>query len=102
MTDEGSLQTEVDAAIAAYESLDGHPATRTKQMLAAHGTVKALARLVSTGDLQQGFRTLVDRGRAALTFEAVIIRHAPMFRPEVVEAAKFRLREAGVDPGLIS
>ena len=44
-----------------------------------------------------GFRMLLDRNMPELTGEAIVLRHADQFEPDVVEAARSRLQNAGVN-----
>jgi hypothetical protein len=46
---------------------------------------------VVNADLQQGFKVLRDHGRLDKTFEALVIKFQHLFKPEVVQAAKWRL-----------
>ena len=93
MSQEALLQ-EIDDVIAVYEQIIGTPASRTREMIARYGHVGALSRLTVSADLQKGFRILRDRDQLDMTFEAVIVRHAELFRLDVVEAANWRLENA--------
>ncbi len=89
--DEAALQTAVANTILLYEQTMRHAATRTREMIDAHGDVEALSRLMISPDLQQGFRVLRDRNQLDQTFEAVVTRFPHLFRDEVVQAAQWRL-----------
>lgn len=89
-----NLLRDVRRVIDIYENEIGVAATRTRQMIDRLGAVKALSRLVESADLQRGFKILRDRDQLDSTFEAVIVRHAGLFHPKVVEAASWRLKNA--------
>lgn len=84
----------IERVLRIYENEIGVTAARTRQMIERHGAVDALSRLVESADLQRGFRILRDRGQLDSTFEALIVGHADLFRPHVVEAADWRLKNA--------
>ena len=89
-----TLQHDVQRTIDVYEQIIGHAASRTRTMIEQLGAVEALSRLVVSSDLQPGFKALRDRGRLNESFEAVVTRHPDAFRPDVVEAAQWRLNTA--------
>lgn len=89
-----ALSREIDNVIALYEKEIGVPATRTRQMIERHGAIEALSKLVVSADLQSGFRILRDRDQLDSTFEALIVRHGVLFRKSVVDAARWRLKNA--------
>ena len=93
MTDPVFLAS-VNATIAFYEDALGRPATRTRQMIERRGAVDALALLVISGELQQGFRVLRDGNQLAQTFEALVVRFGTLFDAATVQAAQFRLDHA--------
>lgn len=82
---------EVEQTVAVYEETTGRPATRTRQMIERHGAASALARLVISPSLQQGFKALRDSNQLKQSFEALVLRHSSLFTAEVVAAAKWRL-----------
>ena len=88
---ETMFRVEVRRAVELYEQANQRPATRTRQMIAEHGEIEALSRLMLSPDLQQGFQVLRDSNRLDQTFEAVVVRFQELFTPEVVEAAQWRL-----------
>ena len=90
MTDQ-SFHNEVKRAIASYEQENKRYANRTRQMIAKYGEIEALSRLMINADLQMGFQTLRDAGYLDKTFEAVVVRFPDKFKPDVVEAAQWRL-----------
>ena len=89
-----ALLREIDIVITLYEREIGVPAARTRQMIQRHGAIEALSKLVESADLQSGFRILRDRDQLDSTFEALIVRHEALFRKNVVEAARWRLKNA--------
>lgn len=82
---------EVERVICIYEREIGHSASRTRQMIERLEEVEALSRLMISGDLQQGFKVLRDRGLLDKTFEALVVRFSHLFKREVVQAAQWRL-----------
>ena len=71
--------------------------TRTRQKVAKVGVRQTLKDWALSGKDTEGFKMLLERGMAELTGEAIVLRHAPSFEPLVVEAARERLSQAGVD-----
>lgn len=82
---------EVEKAIVLYEKAIGHTASRTRNMIAEHGEIEALSRLMVSPDLQQGFKVLRDRKQLDKTFEAVVVHFQHLFGRDAIEAAKWRL-----------
>ena len=84
-----TLERETEEEIVLYEKAIGRPASRTRTMfeshtmIESHGTVDALSRLILSADLQKGFKVLRDTGQLAVTFEALVVRHAEKFGREV-------------------
>ena len=73
----------------------GVPATRARQIIKRHGAIEALSKLAVSVDLQSGFRILGDGDQLDSAFKALIVRHKALFRKTVVEAAQWRLKNAG-------
>ena len=71
--------------------------SRTRQKVAKVGAVQILADWATDAHPTDGFIKLVERGMPELTGEAVALRHADRFAAPVLEAARRRLSEAGVD-----
>ena len=88
------LTREIQEVLEIYESAIGHAATRTWPMIEKYGEIESLSRLVVSADLQKGFKVLRDKGLLDKTFEAVVIRFEHLFKPDVVQAAKWRLDHA--------
>ena len=70
--------------------------TRTRQKVERVGVVQTLRDWAISERETDGFQMLLDRGMAELTGEAIVLRHAGRFEPEVVVAAERRLIDAGV------
>lgn len=70
--------------------------TRTRQKLARTGAHRTLCDLATSATPADGFTTLLGRGMAEDTAEALVLRRAAEFPPEVVLAARARLEAAGV------
>lgn len=85
---------DVEKAIKAYEAANGHPATRTRELIRTYREVEALSRLMVNANLQQGFQVLRDTGQLDKTFESIVVKYQKLFAPDVVEAAKWRLAHA--------
>lgn len=76
--------------------------SRTRQEIARDSELKTVADLI-TGKASEGFRMLIERQMAQLTFEAVALRHPGRFDRRTLDAARARLAEARVslaDDGL--
>ena len=71
--------------------------SRTRQKVAKVGVVQILADWATDDHPTDGFKKLVERGMPELTGEAAALRHADRFAAPVLEAARRRLSEAGVD-----
>jgi hypothetical protein len=64
------------------------------------GAAEAARRLLVSGDIQDGFRRLIAAGRHDLTVEwsALRPRWSAIFGAPHQEAARWRLRQAGINP----
>ena len=85
------LEYLVADTIILYEKETKHAATRTREMIQDLGAVEALSRLMISGNLQQGFKVLRDRGLLERSFEHIVVHNQPFFKPEVIIAAQWRL-----------
>lgn len=106
MTSRGDAQLErefEDACLAAIEESRslGYDPTAWADMIRRYGAPEAARRLLVSGDIQTGFQRLVDLGRVDLTIEWAVLseRWAPLFRDEHLDAARWRLRQSGIDRG---
>ena len=74
-------------------------ASRTRQKLKNKGVEQCLIDW-SVGEATDGFRLLIERGIPELTAEYLVVKHDDRFPEEVVQAARNRLADHGVDvPG---
>lgn len=74
-----------------------HPTT-FKGMRARYGTVAAISKLVQSGELQSGFKTLKALGLVEWTIEAAVLKFPDRFSRTDRECAEFRLRLARDEP----
>lgn len=72
--------------------------SRTRQKLARVGILATVRDLAKSPKPTEGFRILVDGQRPDLTAEAIVLRYPGQFDANVVDAAKQKLKEAGVSP----
>lgn len=92
-------QQAIATALYAYEEeqsrLKGRTfrATRTRQMLARHGALVAVERMVLNRQPSKGFQVLEDAGLQELSFEAIVDRYPDEFTSVAVEAARARLND---------
>jgi hypothetical protein len=63
-------------------------------MRARYGTVKAITRLVQSGEIQSGFKRLKELGLLEWSIESAIIKFPHRFTANARECAEFRLRLA--------
>lgn len=71
--------------------------SRTRQMVGRVGVLATLESWAKRTSDTDGFTMLMERNMPELTGEAIVLRHASQFDPEVVDAARDRLERAGVD-----
>lgn len=71
--------------------------TRTRQKVDRVGVLKCLEDWALSPNVTDGFNTLVAGGKASLTGEAIVLRHAANFDPDSVKRARSKLLEYGVD-----
>lgn len=98
--DEDDYQHECWTAIEECRSLTPpyHP-TAWIAMVQRWGAAEAARRVVSRGDIHEGFQRLIDAGRPDLTVEWSMLspRWRGLFDAGHRDAAQWRLRQAGVD-----
>jgi hypothetical protein len=85
---------DVYAAVAEYEALIGGYASYTHRMLEQYGPVETLSKLMADSKIQKGLKTLAKAGRTDMSFEAVVVKHAHLFKKSIVDAAQWRLEQA--------
>lgn len=71
--------------------------SRTRQKVARVGEIETLRGWAVSTKSTDGFTMLIERSMPELTGEAIVLRHADKFDTAVVEAARVRLEEAGVN-----
>lgn len=69
----------------------GYVPTRFMEMREDWGTAEAIRRLVVNGEVQSGFKRLVQLGLIDWTIEAAAIRFPKIFNKDIRAAAQFRL-----------
>jgi hypothetical protein len=98
---EDEFQVACDAAVEECKVLipDYNP-SGSIGMSRSLGATEAARRLVVSGDIQTGFGRLVSAGHPELTIEWAILnpRWEPLFSQQHREAARWRLRQAGIEP----
>jgi hypothetical protein len=69
-------------------------------MVRRSGAVEAAKQLLASGDIQYGFRRLIEEGRPDLTVEWSVLlpRWRQLFSDQYREAARWRLQQAGAKP----
>jgi len=87
-----NFQKEIEETIILYEKTIGHFASRTRQMIENNGIINALEKLMTTADIQKGFKALRNNKLLDKTFEAIIIKYENEIEidKKAVEVAKFR------------
>jgi hypothetical protein len=104
---ESPLEREFWAAITAAEELasakNGKKTrlSRTRQKVARVGIKQCLEDWAFHKGTTQGFDILVEGGHPELTGEAIVVRHSKEFAAEVVEAARKRLADHGIEPSAL-
>ncbi|NEV79800.1 hypothetical protein DYI24_22460 [Rhodopseudomonas sp. BR0C11] len=77
----------------------GYPPTTFQRMRRQYGTVSAIERLVTKGEIQSGFKKLLSLGLKDWSIEAAVLKFPERFSIDARECAEFRLRAA--EQGLI-
>ena len=75
--------------------------SRTRQMVGRVGVVATLKSWAKRTSDTDGFTMLMERNMPKLTGEAIVLRHASQFEPEIVAAARNRLEKAGVNAAAV-
>lgn len=94
---EQAFEGRIRAAVFECHSLGYHPSD-FEGMLANATAVQVAEKLVMGGDIQSGFKRIARMGRIDLSVESIMLepQFAHLFRPAVIEAARWRLGQAGV------
>lgn len=93
MSNVSELDTWIDESIRISAKHDYHP-TAFVAMRTRHGTVEAIRRLVSQGDIQSGFRRLKELGLKEWTIEQAVLKFPDEFPSrELQAAARWRLEQ---------
>ena len=66
-------------------------ASRTWQSIERHGILGTVERVVGRPEATAGYHELMELDMQDFTFEAVVLKHAPLFKPETVERARKRI-----------
>ena len=98
------LERDFRVVIAAYEIYlteknDGRTtrANRIWQKVKEVGVKQCLVYLTTKPNATDGFKLLIKKEMHELTGECVVLKHRERFEDEVVEAARKRLLDAGID-----
>ena len=91
-----NLRDEFDRAVreAIRESYSiGYPPIRFEQMIESSHPVEVAKRLITSGEIQDGFRSIVRLGRSDITVESIMLRDGfkDLFTAEQLDAARWRL-----------
>jgi hypothetical protein len=98
---EARFQHACDAAVETCRTLTPpYVPTAWINMSRRLGAAEAARRLVVSGDVQTGFDRLVQAGQPQLTIEWALLGETwdPLFSEQHRQAARWRLRQAGVEP----
>ncbi len=93
MADADELEAFIEESILRSAAAGYHPSIFI-EMRARWGTAEAIRRLVVSGDIQSGFRRLLQLGMIEWTIEAAAIKFPSIFKRDIREAAQFRLSQA--------
>ncbi|RWD31336.1 MAG: hypothetical protein EOS22_04765 [Mesorhizobium sp.] len=88
------LEAWTDASISAATA-KGYNPTEFRKMRQRYGTLEAMRLLVTSGDIQTGFKRMQEVGLLDYSLEAGVLRFADefgVFKRELKQAAAWRLR----------
>ncbi|SRR5579885_23656 len=88
------LETFIDQSIKISREHGYHP-TVFIGMRQKHGTIKAIERLVESGEIQAGFKKLRQLNLLDWTIEAAVTKFANEFSRNALKCAEWRLQQAG-------
>jgi hypothetical protein len=86
------LEAFVDEGIRLSKQRGYHPHI-FERMRHQHGTIRAIEKLVSSGDLQSGFTRMADIGLLDWSIEEAVVRFSDEFAKEALECATWRLQQ---------
>lgn len=66
-------------------------ASRTWQMINAHGIIEAVQRAVCRKEETMGYTALLEVGMQDFAFECVVLRHPTLFSPEAIQISSSRI-----------
>jgi len=101
--EEGTFVHAAWKSIHALEEMESHDRgktirlSRTRQKIQRDGVRKTLEDLAGRPTGTRGFDMLIERGMPELTFEAIVLLHQSEFSSDVLEAARKRLEDVGVN-----
>ena len=72
----------------------GYANTGFMQMRARYGTISAITRLVTSGEIKSGLRRMIELGLAEWTIDAAVAKFPERFPADVQAAAQWRLLTA--------
>ena len=72
----------------------GYPNIGFMQMRARYGTIEAITRLVTSGEIKSGLRRMIELGLAEWTIDAAVAKFPERFPEDVQAAAQWRLSTA--------
>jgi hypothetical protein len=85
------LEAFIDKAIELANERGYHP-TIFQGMRRQHGTLQAIEKLVQSGDVQSGFRRLIQLGLLDWTIESAVIKFPAEFTRNARQCAEWRLK----------
>ena len=94
---QSEVEHECLQAVYAYEEVlsaqkgKRQPASRTWQMIARHGIIPSVERVVTKRAVSSGFEALAEMNLMEFAFEAVILRHPGSFSEDAIAMSKQRL-----------
>jgi len=88
-----ALETFIDESVRISQE-HGYNPTAFNAMRDRYGTVPAIERLVSSGEIQSGFKKLERLGLLNWTIEAAVLKFANEFSSSIRAAAEWRLQQA--------
>ena len=78
----------------------GHTPQMFTDMRHRHGTMETIKRLVTSKNVQEGFKKLGELGLLDMSAEAAVLKFPEEFTPEEQEVARWRLKQAKKSFGL--